>query len=68
MEPDWLTAENETFYTATFGSCRVSVFKAMFGNFTDTVSHKQRTRRAGNVGDLETAKAAALRLARELST
>ena len=68
MEPDWLTAENETFYTATFGSCRVSVFKAMFGNYTYTVSDSYQTRRAGNVGELETAKAEALRLARELST
>ena len=68
MEPDWLTAENEAFYTATLGPCRMSVFKTMFGNFTYTVSDRQRTRRAGNVGDLETAKAEALRLARELST
>lgn len=46
----------------------MSVFKTMFGNFTYTVSDRQRTRRASNTGDLETAKAEALRLARELST
>jgi len=44
MEPDWLTAENETFYTATLGPCQLTVFKAMFGNFSYTVSHSHRTR------------------------
>ena len=68
MEPDWLTAENDAFYTASLGPCRTSVFKTMFGNFTYTVSDRQRTRQAGNVGNLETAKAEALRLVRELST
>ncbi len=68
MEPDWLTAENSTFYTATLGTCRVSVFKTMFGSYTYTVSHNHRTRRAGNTGDLETAKAEALSVARELNT
>ena len=68
MEPDWLTAEKDTFYTASLGPCRMSVFKTMFGNYTYTVSDSYQTRRAGNVGELETAKAEALRLARELST
>lgn len=67
MEPDWLTAENDTFYTATLGPCQLSVFKTMFGNFSYTVSYNHRTKRAGNTGDLETAKAEALRLARELN-
>ncbi len=66
MEPDWHTGNDETFYTATFGSCQLSVFKTMFGNFSYTVSHSHRTRRAGNTGELESAKAEALRLAREI--
>ncbi len=66
MEPDWLAAENETFYTATLGPCQLSVFKTMFGNFSYTVSRNHRTRRAGNLGELESAKAEALRLAREI--
>lgn len=62
MEPAWLADENNTFYTATLGPCQLSVFKTMFGSFTYTVSHSDRTRRAGNTGELETAKAEALRL------
>lgn len=67
MTPDWLTAKNDTFYTATLGPCQLAVFKTMFGNFSCTVSHSHWTRRSGNTGDLESAKAEALRLARELT-
>lgn len=67
MEPDWLASTaDETFYSATLGPCSLSVFGTMFGNYSYLVSQGDRTR-AGNVGDLETAKAEAVRLAKELS-
>ncbi len=67
MDPDWLAANDDTFYTATFGPYQLTVFKTMFGNFTYTVGRNLGIKRAGNVGNLETAKAEVLRLARELN-
>lgn len=68
MEPDWLKSPtDDTFHSATFGPCTLSVFGTMFSNFTYLVSRDGRAPRAGNVGDLETAKAEAVRLAQELA-
>lgn len=67
MEPDWLpSGTDDNFHTATFRSHKLSAFKTMFGNVTYVVSRGGRIERTGNVGDLETAKAEALRLAQEL--
>lgn len=67
MESDWFkSSTDETFYASTFGPYELSVFKTMFSNYTYLTSGKGRVR-AGNVGDLETAKAEALRLAKELT-
>lgn len=67
MEPDWRkSSTDDNFHTATFGPHELSVFATMFGNVTYLVSRGGRIQRTGNVADLETAKAEALRLAREL--
>lgn len=67
MEPDWLqSSTDDNFHTATFRSYKLSAFVTMFGDVTYVVSHGGRIERTGNVGDLETAKAEALRLGREL--
>lgn len=67
MEPDWLqSSTDDSFHTATFQSHALSAFKTMFGNVTYLVSRGGRIERTGNVSNLETAKAEAFRLAREL--
>jgi hypothetical protein len=69
MEPDWLkSGTDDNFYTATFQSHDLSAFVTMFANVTYLVSRGSRVGKAGNVGDLETAKAEAFRLAQELET
>ena len=69
MQPDWHEADdNNTFFTATFGSCQLSVFRTMFGSFSYAVNCGGRIERAGNVGELKAAKAEVLRLAQELDT
>lgn len=67
MEPGWLkSSTDENFYTATFGPFELSLFTTMFGSSTYIVSEKGSVRKAGNVGGVETAKAKAVEVAREI--
>lgn len=66
MEPDWLQSSTDDNFHTTLRSHELSAFITMFGNVTYLVSRGGRIERTGNVADLETAKAEALRLAREL--
>ncbi len=66
MEPAWLkSSADENFYIATLGPYELSIFTTMFGSSTYIVSEKGSVRKAGNVGDVETAKAKAVEVARE---
>ena len=65
MQPDWMKHPEQDYWSTTLGPLSLSVFSTMYGNFSYTVSDGQ-VRQGGNVGDLELAKAEAVRLAGEL--